>query len=91
MNKPVYLDLSILEISKKLMYEFWYDYIKPKYQQNVKLYYMDTDSFIIHIKTENAYKDIANDVKKNFIHQIMKSIDHYQEEKIKKSNWINEK
>ena len=43
MNKPPYLGLSILEISKKLMYEFWYDYIKPKYQNNVKLCYMDTD------------------------------------------------
>ena len=41
MNKPVYLGLSILEISKTLMYEFWYDYIKPKYQNNAKLCYMD--------------------------------------------------
>ena len=49
MNKPVYLGLSILEISKTLMYEFWYDYIKPKYQNNAKLCYMDTDSFIIII------------------------------------------
>ena len=47
MNKPVYLGLSILEISKTLMYEFWYDYIKPKYQNNAKLFYMDTESFII--------------------------------------------
>ena len=52
-NKPVYLGLSILEISKTLMYEFWYDYMKPKYGDNVKLCYMDTDSFIMHIKTEN--------------------------------------
>ena len=41
MKKPVYLGLSILEISKTLMYEFWYDYIKPKYQNNAKLCYMD--------------------------------------------------
>ena len=60
-NKPVYLGLSILEISKTLMYEFWYGYIKPKYQNNAKLCYMDTDSFIINIKTEDFYKDIAND------------------------------
>ena len=66
MNKPVYLDLSILKISKTLMYKFWYDYIKPKYNNNVKLYYMDTDSCIMHIKTEDFYKDIANDVKKRF-------------------------
>ena len=60
MNKPVYLGLSILEISKTLMYEFWYDYIKPKYQNNAKLCYMNTDSFIINIKTEAFYEDIAN-------------------------------
>ena len=66
MNKPVYLRLSILEISKTLMYEFWYDYIKPKYSDNVKLCYMDTDSFIMHIKTEDFYEDIANDVEKRF-------------------------
>ena len=50
MNKPIYLGLSILEISKTLMYKFWYDYMKPKYANNVKLCYMDTDSFIINIK-----------------------------------------
>ena len=49
MNKAIYLDLSILEISKTLMYEFWYDYMKPKYENNVKLCYMDTDSFIMKI------------------------------------------
>ena len=53
MNKPVYLGLSILEISKTLMYEVWYDYIKPKYQHNAELCYMDTDSFFIYIKTED--------------------------------------
>ena len=66
MNKPVYLGLSILEISKILMYKFWYDYMKPKYGHNVKLCYMDTDSFIMHIKTEDFYKDIADDVEKRF-------------------------
>ena len=66
MNKPVYLGLSILEISKTLMYEFWYDYMKPKYDDNVKLCYMDTDSFIMHIKTEDFYKDITHDVEKRF-------------------------
>ena len=53
--------MSILDISKTLMYEFWYDYIKPKYQDNAKLCHMDTDSFI---KTEDVYEDIANDVEK---------------------------
>ena len=66
MNKPMYLRLSILEISKLLMYEFWYDYMKPKYDDNVKLCYMDTDSFIMNIKTEDFYKDVANDVEKRF-------------------------
>ena len=65
-NKPIYLGLSILEISKRLMYEFWYDYIKPKYGDNVNLYYMDSDSFIMHIKREDFYKDIADDVEKGF-------------------------
>ena len=66
MNKPIYLGLSILDISKILMYEFWYDYMKPKYGNNVKLCYMDTDSFKINIETEDFYKDIANDVEKRF-------------------------
>ena len=57
--------MSILEISKTLMYDFWYDHIKPKYQENVKLYYMDTDS-VIYIKTGDVYEDIANDVEKRF-------------------------
>ena len=66
MNKPVFLGLSILEISKTLMYEFWYDYMKPKYGDNVKLCYMHTDSFIMHIKTDYFYKDIADDAEKIF-------------------------
>ena len=66
MNKPVCLGLSILETSKTLMYEFWYDYMKPKYGDNVKLYYIDTDSFIIHIKIEDFYKAVADDVEKRF-------------------------
>ena len=66
MNKPVYLGLSVLEISKTLMYEFWFDYMEPKYGDNRNLCYMDTDSFIMHIKKEDFYKDIANDVEKRF-------------------------
>ena len=66
MNKPIYLGLSILEISKSLMYEFWYDYMKPKYGDNVKLCYMDTDSSIMNIKAEDFCKGIANDVEKRF-------------------------
>ena len=66
MNKPIYLGLSILDIIIILMYEFWYEYMKSKYGNDVKLCYMDTDSFIINIKTEDFYKDIANDVEKRF-------------------------
>ena len=58
--------MSILDISKTSTYELWYDYVKPKYQDNAKLCYMDTDSCIIHSKTEDIYKDIANDVEKWF-------------------------
>ena len=65
-NKSVYLGLSILEVNKTLTYEFWYDYIKPKYQDNAKLCYMDTDSFIINMKTEDFYENIADDVEKRF-------------------------
>ena len=53
MNKPIYLGLSILEISKTLMYEFWYDYMKPKYNDKIKLCYRDTESFIMNIKTND--------------------------------------
>ena len=66
MNKPIYLGQAILDISKTLMYEFWYDYIKPIYGNNVKLCYMDTDSFVMLIKADDFYADISNDVKKWF-------------------------
>ena len=66
MNKPIAVGQAILDISKTLMYEFWYDYLKPKYQDNIKLCYMDTDSFIIQIETDDFFKDISNDVDKWF-------------------------
>ena len=66
MNKLIYLGQAILDISKTLMYEFCYGYIKPKYVNKASLCYMDTDSFIMHIKTEDFYKDIAGDVDKWF-------------------------
>ena len=53
MNKPIYLGLSILDTSKILIYKFWYDYMKPKYDNKVKLCYMDTNSFIMSIKTND--------------------------------------
>ena len=66
MNKPIYLGFSILDLRKIVMYEFWYEYMKPKYVDNVKLCYMDTDSFLMHIKTKDLYEDIADDVEKRF-------------------------
>ena len=50
MNKPVYLALSILKIIKIVLYEFWYDYVRPKYREKAKLCYMDVDSFIVYTK-----------------------------------------
>ena len=66
MNEPVYLGQTILDISKTLMYEFWYDYLKPKYGDKVKLCYMDTDSFVILIFTEYFFEDISNDIERWF-------------------------
>ena len=66
MNEPIYLGLSILDISKITMYEFWYDFIKSKYGSRAKLCYMDTDRFVINIKTKGFYKDIAMNVKERF-------------------------
>ena len=66
MNKPIYVGQAILDISKTLMYEFWYDYIKQKYGDKARLCYTDTDSFVMYIKTEDFYKDIAGDVERWF-------------------------
>ena len=66
MNKPIYLGFSILDLSKIVMHELWYEYMKPKCADNVKLCSMDTDSFIMHIKTNDFYEDIADDVEKRF-------------------------
>ena len=66
MNKPLYLGTSILDFSKMLIHNFWYDYFKPKYWDRAKLCYTDTGSFIINIKTEDFFQDISNDVEKWF-------------------------
>ena len=66
MNKPVYLGMSILDLSKTVMYDFHYRYIKPKYGNHAKLLFTDTDSFLYEIQTEDFYKDIAGDVKDRF-------------------------
>ena len=66
MNKPIYLGMAILDVSKIPMYEFLNDYSKPRYKENINLCYMDTDSFIFNVKTEDWYKDISNDVEQSF-------------------------
>ena len=66
MNKPVYLGMSILDLSKNLMFDFHYKYIKPKYGNKAKLLFTDTDSFLYEIQTEDFYKDISGDVKDRF-------------------------
>ena len=66
MNKPVYSGMSILDISKILMYKFWYDYFKPKYEDRAKLCSTDTDSFIIYIITADFFVDISDDVDRWF-------------------------
>ena len=66
MNKPVYLGMCILDLSKIIMYDFHYNYIKPKYGDKTKLLFTDTDSFLYEIQTEDFYKDISGDVKDRF-------------------------
>ena len=66
MNKPIYLGMSIIDISKIPMYEFWYDYLRPKYKENLQLCYMDTDSYVFGVKTKDWYKDILNDIEERF-------------------------
>ena len=65
-NKPVYLGQAILDLSKMLMYKFYYDYMRPRYGSKINLCYMDTDSFVYEIEKEDFYRDIAKDVKKRF-------------------------
>ena len=91
MNKPVYLGLPILDLSKTVMYEFWYDYLKRKYGDNAKLCYMDTDSFIVHVKTDDIYKDIAEDVEKRFDTSNFEIDRPLPKGKNKKSDWTKER
>ena len=89
MNKPVCLGHSILQISKVLMYNFWYGYVKPQYSEKEKLCYMDTGIFILYIKTYDIYKGVTEDIETRF------DTSNYELNrplpKGKKSNWINER
>ena len=91
MNKPVYFGLSILDLSKTVMHEFWYDYVKPKYGKNAKLCYMDTDSFIVHVKTDDIYKDIAEDIETRLDTSNFEMDKPLPKRKQEKSNWANER
>ena len=91
LNKPVYLRLSILELSKVLMCKFWCNYIRPKYGEKVKLCYMDKDSFILYIKTDTIYKDLSEDVETRFDTSNYEVDIPLPKGKNKKSNWINER
>ena len=92
MKKSIYLSMSILDIRKTVMYEYYYDYIKPKYEDNAKLCYMDAYTFIVHIKTKDVYKDIKVDVNHRFDTSNCSTkmiIDHYLQENTKKYDWTN--
>ena len=66
MRKTACLALSELDMSKIATYELWYDYVKPKYDEKAKLYFMDTDSFVVQVKTYNIFKNFAENVKARF-------------------------
>ena len=67
MNTPVYLGHSILELSKILMHEFWYDYVRPKYSEKASFCYIDTEKrLIVYLKADDIYKDIIEDVETRF-------------------------
>ena len=69
MNKPIYLGMSVLDISNT--HEFWYDYIKPRYKDKAKLCYMDTDSFVINILQKTFLKTLTMMLKDGLIHRTM--------------------
>ena len=65
-NKPVYLGLSILELSKIVKCLFWYDYVKPKYGEKAKLCYMDKENFMVYVENDDIYEDITKDIETRF-------------------------
>ena len=90
MNKPLYLGRSILELNRILMCDFWYDYFKLKYWEKAKLCYMDY-CFIIYIKADQIYKDIAEDIKTRLNTSNYELDRPFPKREKKKSNWINER
>ena len=92
MNKPLYLGLSILELSILLMYEFWYDYVKPAFGIKPQLCYIDTDSFILYIKpmifTKILQKMLKQDLALQIINQNAIPLKGCHQKGKIKSNWI---
>ena len=84
MSKLVYLGMSMIELSKIAMYQLWYDHVRPKYGQKEKLHYMDANRFTVYTKTEDIYKEIAEDVKTRFETLNYKLVEHSLKEKIEK-------
>ena len=82
-NKAVYLSLSILDISKIVMHEFWYDQVKPKYGEKAKLCYIDTDSIIVYIKQKTFTQTLQKILKLDLILKTMNQIDLCLKEKNK--------
>ena len=82
--KKTQIDMSVLQLSEIVVYEFWYNYIKPIYGEKAKLCYMDTDSFILYIKTDDIHKDIAEDVETRFENSNCELLKQCLREKIKK-------
>ena len=95
-NKLVFLGSSILEIIKIVICEFWYDYVKLKYGEKEKLCYMDTDGFIVYIKTEEIYTEISRKTLKQDLNLKFQNSNYeldrpLPKEKNEKNNWINER
>ena len=86
MNKPLYLGMLILYISRTLMYEFWYDYIKPKYQDKAKLCYMGIDSFVIQIKTSDFTKTLPMMLNNGLTHLTMTKMIKYRFQQVRTKN-----
>ena len=87
----VCLGLSILHLSNTVIYEFWYDYVKQKFGENAQLCYMDIDSFIVYVKINDIYKDIAKDVERRFDTLNCEIDKPLLQGKKWRSNWTNER